>query len=350
MTNLSKANIALTCAALALALALAGMPAGAQVTTTPSPPMTGGAAQPADPGTELLRTATVRLTRGDYDTELSRLPEDTRGGFGTNIDRINTLLRVMLVDKSLAHEARDAGLDKDPEIARIISAETDRILSKALMDRNQAQWEKEANARPNLDQAARERWLSQPDKFRKGDEMKLQQIFYAFPKHSVADAKSLAQAARAKIAAGASMDDIAKAESDDAASAQNGGHVDWRAARDMDPQLARVAFGLRKPGDLSRPIETESGIYLVRLDAKRVGDVRAYEDVKASILADLRREYVDAKRAQRMAAIRNDPAIVVNQPAVNALVVRIDPEILKKATETPAVPGGKSKRVAPAAN
>jgi peptidyl-prolyl cis-trans isomerase C len=344
MTKHTKTNIAL----LLVTLALASGPAGAQA-TQPAPVVSGGSLQPADPDTELLHTPTARLTRGDYDAELSRLPEDSRAGFGTNIDRINSLLRVMLVDRTLAKEARDAGLDKDPEIARILAAESDRVLAKALMDRNQAQWEKEADARPGIDQAARERWLSQPDRYRRAEEIKLQQIFYAIPKHSLPDAKSLVQAARAKIVAGASMDDIAKAESDDAESAQKGGHVDWRAARDMDPKLARVVFGLRKPGDLSRPIETDAGMYLVRLDAKRAGDVRPYEDVKASILAELRREYVDTKRSQRMSAIRNDPAIVVNQPAVDALVVRIDPEFLKKAIETPVAPGNKAKRAAPAA-
>jgi hypothetical protein len=330
------------------ALVFASVPAIAQVKSG-APVVTGGSMQAADPNTELLHTPTVKLTRGDYDAELSRLPEDSRAGFGTNIDRINSLLRVMLVDKTLAHEARDSGLDKDPEIARVVAAETDRILAKALMDRNQVQWEKEADARPNLEQAARERWLSQPDRYRRGDEIKVQQIFYAVPKHSMAEAKALAQAARAKITAGGNMDEIAKAESDDSASAQNGGHLDWRMARDFDPQLSRVVFGLRKAGDMTRPVETEGGVYLVRLDAKRQGEVRAYDDVKASILAELRREYVDTKRAQRMTAIRTDPAIVVNQPAVDALVVRIDPEFLKKATEAPVAPGAKARPPRPPA-
>jgi hypothetical protein len=51
--------------------------------------------------------------------------------------------------------------------------------------------------------------------------------------------------------------------------------------------------------------------------------------VKSGIIADLRKEYVQTKMADKMAAIRNDPTIVVNTPAVNALVTRVDPSMLK---------------------
>ena len=86
-----------------------GTPAAA---TTPAgvgdrPVASGGTFTPMDPSTELLHSDKARLTRGDYDTQLERLPENTRAGFGTNIDRINTLLRVMLVDKTLAAQARE---------------------------------------------------------------------------------------------------------------------------------------------------------------------------------------------------------------------------------------------------
>ena len=53
-------------------------------------------------------------------------------------------------------------------------------------------------------------------------------------------------------------------------------------------------------------------------------------DVKDEIIGEFRRAYVDDQRQQRMAAIRNDPSIVVNKPAVDALVVRIAPQLLDK--------------------
>jgi hypothetical protein len=43
-------------------------------------------------------------------------------------------------------------------------------------------------------------------------------------------------------------------------------------------------------------------------------------------MAELRKQYVDAQRDARTAAIRTDPTLKVNQPAVDALVYRVDPE------------------------
>lgn len=342
MSNTPSFRIAL----LSIALSIGGVPVHAQV-APPAPVATGGSLQPADPDTELLHSATVRLTRGDYDAQLSRLPEDSRAGFGTNIDRINTLLRIMLVDKTLAHEAREAGLDRDPDVQKKIAAETDRLLAQAVMERQQAKWEKEFDSKPNMEQAARERWLTHQDKYRLPEQVEATLLLYAVPKHKPIEAKQLAQAARQKIMTGADMNALAKAESDDPAAATTGGRVDSRTAKDLDPRVLRMATSLKDVGDVSRPVEGEQGFWLIRLDAKHPGGVRPFDQAKASIIGELRREYVDQQRSTRMAAIRNDPAIVVNQPAVDALVVRINPEYMKKALEAPA-PGSDAGKGSPA--
>jgi peptidyl-prolyl cis-trans isomerase C len=316
-------------------LALSGFQAQAQFKSD-APPSATGVKPPADPSTELLHSAHVKLTRGDYDTQLRRLPAETRDGFGTNIDRINTLLRIILVDKTLAQQARTDGVDRDPEVQRKIAAESDRILAQAVMERNQAQWEKEFDARPNMEVAARERWLVQPDKYRASEEFQATQIKYAMPKYTLDEAKQKAADARTRILAGGDMTAIAKAESDDPAAAQTGGKIDWQTMRGFgDARLGRAVASLRNVGDLTRPIEAEDGVYLVRLDAKRPGVQRSFDDVKASIIDDLRKEYVDTMRASKMASIRNDPSIVVNQPAVEALVTRLSPGF----TPAPRPPG-----------
>jgi hypothetical protein len=66
--------------------------------------------------------------------------------------------------------------------------------------------------------------------------------------------------------------------------------------------------------------------------------------VRALILGDLRRKYIDEKREAAIAAIRTNPALKVEQEAVEALYgKRPDPEILKRAQDgqdkmTPAQP------------
>ena len=63
----------------------------------------------------------------------------------------------------------------------------------------------------------------------------------------------------------------------------------------------------------------------------------------------MRRQYVDRRRSERMAAISNDPQIVVNEPAVEALVIRVDQEAIRKAMEQAAA-AMPAVEPAPAAN
>ena len=60
-------------------------------------------------------------------------------------------------------------------------------------------------------------------------------------------------------------------------------------------------------------------------------------------MQDLRKEYVDTMRAKKMTAIRDDPSIVVNQPAVDALVVRIDPDFARKAMQGAGARAGRGE-------
>ena len=64
----------------------------------------------------LAENSLAKVTRGDYEAELLRLPPDLRNGFATNGKRVYDLISRLLQTKSLAAQARAAGLDKDPEV------------------------------------------------------------------------------------------------------------------------------------------------------------------------------------------------------------------------------------------
>lgn len=300
------------------------------------PPLAPSAAPAADPAIELIRNGPIKVQQGDYDAELTRLPAEARAGFGTDIGRINTLLSSILITKTLASQARAAGLDRDPETQRRIALEIDRVLSLLQQQRLEEQWAREFDERPGMEKGARERWLTQQDKFRTSGQVQVTHILFEVPKRRREDALVLARETRAKIVAGADMNALAKELSDDPSAQRNNGRLDWRSRGELDPQFARAAFALSKPGELSEPVQSKYGYHLIRLEAKRQGNVIPFDEVKAGILAEMKKAYVEQRRAERLAEIRNDPAIVVNEPAVEALVKRIDPELLKKIHEDAA--------------
>ena len=83
----------------------------------------------------LAENALVKLTRADYETDLQRVPAKMRAEFAANPTRLTMFLNTLLIDKTLARQARDAGLDRDPEISRRLALELDRALAKAMVEK-----------------------------------------------------------------------------------------------------------------------------------------------------------------------------------------------------------------------
>jgi peptidyl-prolyl cis-trans isomerase C len=285
------------------------------------------------PDTVLLRNEYTTLTRGEYDFELTKLPPDARGGFNTDPSRVNALLNRMLISKTIAAQARAAGIDKTPEAQKRIASETDRIIATLYIDQLDAQAAKEFDARPGMDAAARERWLTQPDKYTSPEMVNVTQIAFDITKHSKEEALKLAQDARAKILAGADMNALVREISEDPNARRNAGRIEGLQRDQIDPAFTTAAFALKAPGDLSEPVLSRVGYHIIRLDAKRPAAVIPFNDAKAVIIDELRRQYVDQVRGERFTKIGKDPKIYVNDAAVNALVIRVDPEVIRKAME-----------------
>src|SRR3954468_6927263 len=82
-----------------------------------------------DPGEVLAENAYAKLTRADYDAELSKVPPELRDEFASDPKRLTTMLNNMLIAKTLAAQARSSALDKDPLVSRRMSLEADKFLA-----------------------------------------------------------------------------------------------------------------------------------------------------------------------------------------------------------------------------
>jgi peptidyl-prolyl cis-trans isomerase C len=290
---------------------------------------------PADPNV-LVRSGTIEITRLDYEAELTRLPEDIRGGFGANPQRVDQLLQNMLLQKLLAAQARDLGLDKDPVIQRRLAMEIDRTLSTLMIAQIEQAVGREFDALPNKDALARERYLVEKERFRTPEQVTVTHILFDTKKRSRDEALREAEAVRARIAAGEDMATLAKALSDDPSAARNGGRIDYFSRERMDPAFSKAAFELKKVGDVSAPVEGRYGIHVIRLEGRKEPTIPPFEDVRTTLVTEMRKTYVDRKRVERVNALGNDPQRYVNREAIDALVVRPDVDPAGKPGEPPA--------------
>ncbi len=299
----------------------------------------------ADGGdTVLISNSFARITRAEYDVELSRLPIETRAGFANSARRVNDLLVRMLVQKSLAVQARSAKLDTKPETMLRLQMEADRLLGQFYIERVEAEAAAEFEAgKSRFEARAREVYLVEKSRFERPEQLIATHILFDVKKRSSDEARNLAVAMRARIVAGADMAALAKELSDDPSAAVNSGKLDWFGRKEMDPAFAAVAFALAKPGDISEPVQSQFGWHVIRLDARRPAGVPPFDQVRDTLMAELKKRFVDERRDAAVTAVRRDPQTQVNREAVDALTPKVDIEAAKRALGmTPAAPATPS--------
>jgi parvulin-like peptidyl-prolyl isomerase len=113
-------------------------------------------------------------------------------------------------------------------------------------------------------------------------------------------AAGLAKQARA----GTSFSDLAKTQSDDAATRESGGDMGWAHRGQLDHDEDAMIFAL-PVGGVSDPLRTLYGYAVDRVDDKRAAKALTWDDVNKPRLADeLRRAETDRLRAEWLADLR----------------------------------------------
>ncbi len=104
-----------------------------------------------------------------------------------------------------------------------------------------------------------------------------------------AKAKAQADALYAQIIAGKDFAELAKANSKDAGSAPQGGDLGWADRTVYVPAFADALFSM-KEGEVSKPVKTQFGYHLIKLEGIQAGKSKTFDDVKAELEVAMRRD------------------------------------------------------------
>jgi peptidyl-prolyl cis-trans isomerase C len=282
----------------------------------------GAAAQISADDTVLIENGPIKVYRSDYEAELMKVPADIRTGFANNQKRISELLTRLLVQKSLATQPETAALARTPQTAVRIRLEADRVLAQLRLEdvENRAGAEFDAR-RGELEARARELYLAERAKFALPEQVSASHILIDAKRHTREEGRRLAEAARARVQAGADFNTVAKEVSEDPSAAANAGKLGFFTRAEMDPAFADAAFALSKPGDVSQPVLSSFGWHVIKLEERKPAVQRSFDQVRDLVFAEMRKRYVDERREAAIAAVRDDPNVKVNREAVDALYV-----------------------------
>jgi peptidyl-prolyl cis-trans isomerase D len=127
------------------------------------------------------------------------------------------------------------------------------------------------------------------ESYRAAEERKVSHILIEFGDDKDA-AKSSVEALLAKVKSGEDFAELAKANSADTFSAENGGELEWFGKNDMDAAFEDAAFGLANIGDVTDVVESEFGFHIIKLTDMKAEQISPFEQVREQILAAVKAE------------------------------------------------------------
>jgi peptidyl-prolyl cis-trans isomerase C len=281
-------------------------------------PAPSGPVKPPQPDKVILTIGTTKLTEAQYETLVAALPQQYQTyAHGAGKRQFAESLAQLVI---LSGEAEKRNLDKEPKVQEQIKFQRENLLAQAMFEDLQ-------NAIKVDDAAVATFYDAHKNEY---ESIKAKHILIrvkgapmpgAEGKPELTDEQALAKAQeiRKKLLAGGDFAAIAKTDSDDTGSAQQGGDLGEFRRGMMVPPFETAAFAL-KIGEISEPVKTPFGYHIIVVQEHKL---KTLADVKPDIEKNLRPEMA-RKAVQDLREKSN---------------VQIDDEFFGPAQPMPPTPG-----------
>lgn len=103
-------------------------------------------------------------------------------------------------------------------------------------------------------------------------------------RHILVEKEEDAKRLLAEIKAGAKFEDLAKKNSKDPGSAENGGDLDFAKPDTYVPEFSKALMALKKGELTAEPVKSQFGWHIIRLEDTRDAQFPAFDDVKAQLM------------------------------------------------------------------
>ena len=266
-----------------------------------------------------------------------------RSGEGRlSVDRDAVLQDLIDLEAAYGRAAGSGFLDR-PDIQQAI-----RLM---VVERFRGEWEQaHPQASPLTDARIRESYAQRRDRFLRPEAVNLALIRLESPRKASAEKKaeiqakavSLADRTRRELGGLLHFGPIAAESSSDQPSRYRGGEQGWMTAAQLrerwPAEVVAAADVLKEPGEISQPIATSDGVFLVRLMGRRAEALRPVDEVRSQIEHELMREARTERDRQWSAESRSGVDVTIHRDVLAKVPVP------SPAPETPAAPQPMSPR------
>jgi len=237
----------------------------------------------------VLAVGAEKITKSQFEAIIATLPANQQSQLTSPAARRKLASELGKLE-ALATEAKARKLDQDPAVRQMLRMQDESILANAVVKQQMAIDRSNATL-------LRDYYDKHKDEF---DQLKAEHILIRFQGSQVplragekdltdAEALARAQEIRQKLVAGGDFAAIAKAESDDTGSGQQGGALPAFGPTDMVPEFFKAASAL-KPGEISQPVRTQFGYHIIKLESH---ETKPFDQAQAQIEQKVAQAFVE---------------------------------------------------------
>jgi len=235
----------------------------------------GMAAGAADPTTTVIAVVNgQKLTQADFINFInSRLGEQARQ-VNLNQQQMGMLFNEYVNRELIFQDAMKKGFDKVPEVNIALDNQRRTIVASYAI--------RQIVSAPIPDdelEKAYKRLMSKPTKEYKA-------------RHILVSSEDTAQQVIAALDKGTAFEQVAKEKSIDTPTAEKGGEIGWVSAEQMTPSLRDAVVDMKKGAYSKKPIKTDFGWHIIRVDDIRIVPPPAFNDVKEELRRRLHNEAI----------------------------------------------------------
>ncbi|MGH1404467.1 MAG: peptidylprolyl isomerase [Alphaproteobacteria bacterium] len=187
-------------------------------------------------------------------------------------------LEQLVTNKIIDKKADGADLDSDEEVVKQLALAKAQIVRTRFLDK--------VVSEGITEDRVKEEYQTYLDNFPEIEEVKAA--------HILVDDEKLAKDLIKKLNKGENFADLAQENSKDG-SAADGGNLGYFAKNEVVPQFAEAAFALENGKYSKKPIQSDFGYHIIRVDEKRIRPAAEFEQIKPSIEQELRRAVFEEK-------------------------------------------------------
>jgi len=234
-------------------------------------------------------------------------------------DRLAVLIDNILINKTLAIEARENKLENDPKVQAEIRNQTEKVLAKYRGQQVQ-------NSAPKIDYLprARENYLAHPERFTSPPLYDVWHLLVNVTGRTREQAKARADELRARLIAGESAEKLASENSDDGFAKTDKGNLGPAELKNYDERFADAVRKL-KPGEISPVFESKFGFHIAKLRDYKAPVKFPFDSVKAELISEAETQYLNSVWDTHLRKIRNDPKLFVDTEAIDAIRPKLPP-------------------------